>query len=156
MSPVLGHLYNLSLCQDKVPMLCKMSCLVAVLKKARLFDQAVYRNFLTPLRFALFRSWQRCPPPAITSPHASGWWRKTPPGLLTTWQAGLIFVRQGSVLSDVVVSDTGVPQGTILCPFLFTLYTTDSQHNSVHSCLLQFSDDSAVLGVYKRRRGRRV
>lgn len=46
----------------------------------------------------------------------------------------------------MVVSDTGVPQGTILCPFLFTLYTTDSQHNSVQSCLLQFSDASAVLG----------
>ena len=31
------------------------------------------------------------------------------------------FVRLGSVLSDVVVSDTGAPQGTVLSPFLFTL-----------------------------------
>ena len=40
------------------------------------------------------------------------------------------FVRLGSVLSDVVVSDTGAPQGTVLSPFLFTLYTTDFQYNS--------------------------
>ena len=33
-------------------------------------------------------------------------------------------VRIGSVLSDVVVSDTRAPQRTVLSPFLFTLYTT--------------------------------
>lgn len=40
------------------------------------------------------------------------------------------FVRMGRVLSDVVVSDTGAPQGTVLSTFLFTLYTTDFQYNS--------------------------
>ena len=43
------------------------------------------------------------------------------------------FVRLGSVLSDVVVSDIRAPQGTVLSPFLFTLYTTDFQYNS-ESC----------------------
>lgn len=37
------------------------------------------------------------------------------------------FVRLGSVLSDMVVSDTGAPQRTVLSPFLFTLYATDFQ-----------------------------
>ena len=54
------------------------------------------------------------------------------------------FVRLGSVLSDVVVSDTGAPQGTVLSPFLFTLYTTDFQYNSESCHLQRFSDDSAV------------
>ena len=34
------------------------------------------------------------------------------------------FVRMGSVPSDAVVSETRAPQGTVLSPFLFTLYTT--------------------------------
>ena len=58
------------------------------------------------------------------------------------------FVRLGSVLSDVVVSDTGAPQGTLLSPFLVTLSTTDFQHNS-ESCHLRLS----CCRVYKRRRG---
>ena len=59
------------------------------------------------------------------------------------------FVRLGSVLSDVVVSDTGAPQGTVLSPFLFTLYTTDFQYN-FESCHLQkFSDDDAVVGCIR-------
>ena len=56
------------------------------------------------------------------------------------------FVRMGSVLSDVVVSDTGAPQGTVLSPFLFTLYTTDFQYNTGSCHLQKFSDDSAVVG----------
>ena len=48
------------------------------------------------------------------------------------------FVRLGIVLSDTVVRGTGAPQGTVLSPFLFTLYTTDFQYNSV-------LDDSAVV-----------
>ena len=43
------------------------------------------------------------------------------------------FVRLGSVLSDVVMSGVGAPQGTVLSPFLFTLYTSDFQYNS-ESC----------------------
>ena len=56
------------------------------------------------------------------------------------------FVRMGSVLSDVVVSDTGAPQGTVLSPLLFTLCTTDFQYNTGSCHLQKFSDDSAVVG----------
>lgn len=40
----------------------------------------------------------------------------------------LQFVRLGSVLSDVVVSNTGALQGTVLSPFLFTFYTIWLSH----------------------------
>merc|ERR1712035_110584 len=59
------------------------------------------------------------------------------------------FVRLGSGLSDVVVSDTGAPQGTVLSPFLFTLYTTDFKYNSGSCHLQKFSDDSAVVGCIR-------
>lgn len=39
-------------------------------------------------------------------------------------------VRVGNGLFDVVLSGTGAPQGTVLCPFRSTLYTTDSQYTS--------------------------
>ncbi|KAJ0022229.1 hypothetical protein NQD34_009719 [Periophthalmus magnuspinnatus] len=43
----------------------------------------------------------------------------------------------------------GAPQGTVLAPFLFTLYTADFRHNT-DSCVLQkFSDDSAIIGLIK-------
>ncbi|KAI3368432.1 hypothetical protein L3Q82_025445, partial [Scortum barcoo] len=61
------------------------------------------------------------------------------------------FVCLGSILSDVVVSDTGAPQGgnCALSPFLFTLYTTDFQYNSESCHLQKFSDDSAVVGCIR-------
>jgi len=59
------------------------------------------------------------------------------------------YVRLGSVLSDVVVSDIGASQGTVLSPFLFTLYTTDLQYNSESYHLQKFSDDSTVVGCIR-------
>lgn len=60
-------------------------------------------------------------------------------------------VRLGSVLSDVVISDTGAPQGTVFSPILFTLYTTYFQYNSESCHLQKFSDDSAVVRCIRER-----
>ena len=49
-----------------------------------------------------------------------------------------------------LVSSTGVPQGTVLSPFLFTLFTSDFNY-CTESCHLQkFSDDSAIVGCIKK------
>ncbi|KAI3371987.1 hypothetical protein L3Q82_006857 [Scortum barcoo] len=57
------------------------------------------------------------------------------------------FVRLQDCLSDVVVHcSTGAPKGTVLSPFLFTLYTSDFTY-STDSCHLQkFSDNTAIVG----------
>ena len=60
------------------------------------------------------------------------------------------YVRLQHCVSDRVVSNTGAPQGTVLSPFLFTLYTTDFGHNTESCHLQKFSDDSAVVGCISK------
>lgn len=40
------------------------------------------------------------------------------------------YARLGDCRSDTMASSTRAPQGTVLSPFLFTLYTPDFQYNS--------------------------
>ncbi|XP_056908721.1 uncharacterized protein LOC130536643 [Takifugu flavidus] len=58
----------------------------------------------------------------------------------------LQYVRVRDCESDMVVCSTGAPQGTVLSPFLFTLYTSDFSHNSDSCHLQKFSDDTAIAG----------
>lgn len=48
-----------------------------------------------------------------------------------------------------VVSSTKAPQGTVLSPFLFILYTSDFRYDTETCHLLKFSDDSAVVGCIR-------
>ena len=208
LSPVLGHLYNLSLSQEKVLLLWKTTCLVPVPKKSRPSDPADYRpvaltshvmkvleklvlaqlrpqvrTFLDPLQFAYqphlgvndaviyllqqahmhldggggggtvriaffdFSSAFNNIQPLLMGEKL---WVMGVDDTMISWITDYLtgrpqFVRLGSVLPDVVVSDTGASQGTVLSPFLFTLYTTDFQYNSESCHLQKFSDDSAVV-----------
>ena len=55
------------------------------------------------------------------------------------------FVRLKICFPDTVVSSTGAPQGTVLSPVLFTLYTSDFCYN-MESCHVQkFSDNTAIV-----------
>ena len=56
------------------------------------------------------------------------------------------FLRLGRSVSEQAVSGTGAPQGTVLSPFLFSLYTSDFQCNSEACHLQKFSDDTAEVG----------
>ncbi|XP_076602405.1 nectin-1 isoform X3 [Chaetodon auriga] len=99
LSVTLGHLFNLSLSLQRVPVLWKMSCVVPV--------------------------------PEKKSPSGPNDYR---PVVLTSLMM--------KVLERLV-------QGTVLSPFLFTLYTSDFQYNSSSCHLQKFSDDSAVVGCMK-------
>nr|XP_043885516.1 uncharacterized protein LOC122771978 [Solea senegalensis] len=59
------------------------------------------------------------------------------------------YVRLGDCRSDTVVSNTGAPQGTVLSPVLFTLHTSDFQHNSDLCHVQRFADDTAIVGCIR-------
>lgn len=64
-----------------------------------------------------------------------------------TWRPQ--YVRVVDYSSDTVDSSTGTPQGTVLSPVLFTLYTSDLKHNSESCHMQKYSDDTAIVGCIR-------
>ena len=55
------------------------------------------------------------------------------------------YVRLGNCVSGTLMSSTGAPQGTVLAPLLFTLYTADFKYTSESCHIQKYSDDTAIV-----------
>ena len=56
------------------------------------------------------------------------------------------FVKINEFLSNTVLTNTGCPQGTVLSPYLFSLYTSDSRESHDLCTLIKYADDTALTG----------
>ncbi|KAI3354709.1 hypothetical protein L3Q82_019204 [Scortum barcoo] len=56
-----------------------------------------------------------------------------------------IAVRMGSTTSSTLTLNTGAPQGCVLSPLLYSLFTHDCV--ATHSSIVKFADDTTVIGL---------
>ena len=56
------------------------------------------------------------------------------------------YVKFQGCVSDVISTNTGSPQGCVLSPVLFTIYTNECRINEINVKLLKFADDSCIQG----------
>ncbi|WP_368732376.1 reverse transcriptase domain-containing protein, partial [Chitinophaga agrisoli] len=56
-------------------------------------------------------------------------------------------VRVGKHTSPTLTLSTGAPQGCVLSPLLYSLYTHDCLANSNTTTIIKFADDTVVMGL---------
>ena len=56
-------------------------------------------------------------------------------------------VKAGKVLSPVLLTNTGAPQGCCASPMLYSLYTNDLRSDNDNDMLVKFADDTAVVAL---------
>ena len=59
------------------------------------------------------------------------------------------YVRLGNCHAGTLMSSAGAPQGTVLAPFLFILYTADFEYISESWHIQKYSDDTAIVACIR-------
>lgn len=59
------------------------------------------------------------------------------------------YVRLGHHMSAPQTTNIGAPQGCVLSPFLYSLYTNDCTSNADSVKLIKFADDTTLIGLIK-------
>ncbi|KAI5629743.1 hypothetical protein C0J50_2244 [Silurus asotus] len=56
-------------------------------------------------------------------------------------------VRSGSICFNTITLNTGIPQGCVLSPFLYSLFTSDCRSVNGSNSIIKFADDTTVIGL---------
>ncbi|KAL0161708.1 hypothetical protein M9458_045433, partial [Cirrhinus mrigala] len=71
------------------------------------------------------------------------------PTSICQWVTSFLTDRQQLVRLGKLTSGTGAPQGCVLSPLLFSLYTNDCTSKDPSVKLLKFADDTTVIGLIR-------
>lgn len=56
------------------------------------------------------------------------------------------YTKSKGIKSSIIVTNTGVPQGCVLSPLLFTLYTNNCQSIYQNCSIIIYADDTVIVG----------
>ncbi|CDQ66175.1 unnamed protein product [Oncorhynchus mykiss] len=56
-------------------------------------------------------------------------------------------VRVGNIISTPLILNTGAPQGCVLSPLLYSLFTHDCVAMHASNSIIKFADDTTVVGL---------
>ena len=56
------------------------------------------------------------------------------------------FVRLNGIVSNCILTNTGAPQGCVLSPLLFTIYTNDCRSHNENCTIIKYADDTVIVG----------
>ena len=56
------------------------------------------------------------------------------------------YVKIGKQASDIILSNTGTPQVSVISPLLFILYTDNLRSESEYCTILKYADDTVLTG----------
>ncbi|KAK1783932.1 hypothetical protein P4O66_023099, partial [Electrophorus voltai] len=163
LAPVFTDIFNLSLTLAIIPSSFKRSTIVPVPKKPRPSGLNDYRPVvLTSVMMKCFeklvRDFITSSLPASMDPLQFAYRhnRSTDDAIAHLLHTTLTHldkregpqsVRVGNCVSSTLTLSTGAPQGCVLSPLLYSLYTYDCTANSNSTIIVKFDDDTVVMGL---------
>ncbi len=153
-------IFNLSLSLSVVPLCFKKSTIVPIPKKNKITCLNDWRPIaLTPIFSKCFEKLIRdyiCSVlPASLDPLQFAYRsnRSTDDAIAFTLHTALFLtgrsqvVRMGNNTSSPLTLNTGAPQGCVLSPLLYSLYTHDCAATHSSNVIVKFADDTTVIGL---------
>ncbi|KAL0185403.1 hypothetical protein M9458_021100, partial [Cirrhinus mrigala] len=176
LAPIFSQIFNRSLELCEVPSCFKCSTIIPVPKKPKITGLNDYRPvaltsvimksleklvlaylkditgpLLDPLQFA-YRANSSAFNTIIPTLLQTKLNQLSVPSSISQWITSFLtdrqqLVRMGTLMSSSCITNTGAPQGCVLSPLLFSLYTNDCTSKDPFVKPLKFADDTTLIGL---------
>ncbi|KAL0153228.1 hypothetical protein M9458_051469, partial [Cirrhinus mrigala] len=164
LAPIFSQIFNRSLELCEVPSCFKRSTIIPVPKKPKITGLNDYRP--VALTSVVMKSFEKLvlaylknitgPPAVCLLSKQSKLAQLSVPSSICQWISSFLtdrqqLVRLGKFTSHSRTTSTGAPQGCVLSPLLFSLYTNDCTSKDPSVKLLKFADDTTLIGLINDR-----